>query len=32
LDFVEDEQEVVVVANLPQRVQEFTAEMVVAAL
>src|ERR1039458_9734678 len=32
LDFVEDEQEVVVVANLPQRAQEFAAEMVVAAL
>ena len=32
LDFVEDEQEVVLVANPPQRAQELAAEMVVAAL
>ena len=32
LDFVEDEQDVVLVANAAQRLQEFAAEMVVAAL
>jgi hypothetical protein len=32
LDFVEDEQEVVVVANPPQRVKKLAAEMVVAPL